>query len=295
MYGISFIISIIGMIRRVDMNKERRKRNVMLAHPYSLRRLMGYKTPYIIQPKLDGIRCLAHITPRGITLRSSTGLEIRSVPHINRVLKMLSDEDVDIVLDGELYKHGMSFEEISSAVNRNTPIKESFEIQFHIFDCILDATQIERLDIIEWLIAPNGDVRKVPSYNARDEEEIMSILDEIMRMGYEGIIIRNPAGVYERKRSGDIMKLKPRRRDIYTIIGYEEEYDKHGDPKGTLGAFVCSSGEEAFKVGTGFTREQRIKYWRRKERMLGKKIVVKYQDKTKNNIPRFPVLVEVLE
>jgi ATP-dependent DNA ligase len=62
------------------------------------------------------------------------------------------------------------------------------------------------------------------------EEEIMEKLEEFMANNYEGIIVRHPDAPYERKRSTNIMKFKPRREDFYTIIGAEEEISIHGEP-----------------------------------------------------------------
>jgi ATP-dependent DNA ligase len=49
-----------------------------------------------------------------------------------------------------------------------------------------------------------------------------------------------------------------------------------------------------FKVGTGFTAEQRQNLWKIKETLIGKSAKVMYQALTNDHIPRFPVFVEII-
>jgi DNA ligase-1 len=114
---------------------------------------------------------------------------------------------------------------------------------------------------------------------------------------YEGIIVRRPHALYKRTRSTDIMKFKPRKSDIYRIVGVKEEVTLFGVLKGTLGALVCASedNETWFSVGSGFTAEQRKVLWDRQEELPGKYVVVKYQALTPKKVPRFPIFAEILD
>jgi hypothetical protein len=95
-----------------------------------------------------------------------------------------------------------------------------------------------------------------------------------------------------------MMKWKPRKSDYYIITGFEEEISIHGEAKGTLGAlWLTSDNGEAFKVGSGtlLTRYNRVNLWNNKESLIGKIAQVKYQHLTDRRVPRFPVLIDIVE
>ena len=269
-----------------------RWKNIMKCYPFEEKRLAKWRPPFIVQPKYDGIRCRAVSTQAGYILLSSEENPIFSVPHINIAL---NNWQPGTELDGELYCHNMSFEEIVSRTSRTTNLHSDYEsIQYHIFDEVVGGSQIERTTHISEYQVKYPLVIS-PFWLCNNLEEILKAYDEILNQGYEGIIVRNIDAPYERKRSTWVMKFKPKKEDTYEIIGFTEEIDKDGSPKDSLGALVCSSGDgKTFNVGTGFTSEQRKHLWEGQDFLRGAKARVKYQHITSGNkVPRFPVFVEV--
>ena len=93
----------------------------MLAQSYDKH---GHKIefPCFVQPKLDGIRCLAIIQDGQVSLWSRSRKRITSCPHIEIELLTIFNSG-DIILDGELYNHDLKhdFEKIISAVRKEDP------------------------------------------------------------------------------------------------------------------------------------------------------------------------------
>ena len=279
----------IPVVNDEPAKKGSRRSGIMLCYPFEEKRLATWKAPYIIQPKLDGVRCRAIITPEEVTLLSSEQHIISHVSHINEELRQ-SFPDTNIELDGELYCHNLSFQEQRKRANAD-------KIEYHIFDIVCRGQQIDRTaELNKWGFFNTAMIKVVPSSLVRDIEEIMELYSKFIDNGYEGFVIRDTYGDYQRKRYTGMMKFKPHQWDLYVILGTQEEVSIDGFPKGTLGAFICTSSEGTiFNVGTGLTRDQRVAYWKIREELVGKKLKVKYQSLTQGNkIPRFPVALEVI-
>ena len=274
---------------------------VMLCYPYDDGRLARWGNKCFIQPKLDGDRCRAIFDEQGsVTLLSSECRVITSVPHVNKSL-MKTFNLKNFELDGELYRHGMSHPDIHGIVARTVNLHDEYEkVQYHIFDVVTHEPQHERVEMLHAFEAAQV-VNKDPNLHivetsfVREYNEIEAVYTSFISEGYEGIILRRWEGHYERKRSTDVMKFKPRRSDHYLIVGVVEECDLQGTPKGRVGAFICTSGTDhtTFRVGTGpvLTAAGRDRWWN--ESPIGKILEVKFQELSKDQIPRFPVAFSI--
>lgn len=276
-------------------NKWQRWKGIMKAYPFEEKRLLKWEPPYIVQPKYDGVRCRAVSTmTAGYLLLSSEENIIYSVPHINMIFQNLG---LTAEFDGELYRHGMSFEDIFSITSRTVNLSSDYEqIKFHLFDVVNDQPQIKRTLMIENLKGLSTHLVVAPFWLCETLDDVMRAYDELVNLGYEGIIVRNKYNIYERKRSTMVMKFKPKKEDRYEIVGVQEELSIEGVPKDSLGALVCKSGDgNTFSVGTGFTRDERVFLWENKHTLVGKYADVKYQHVTSGRgVPRFPVFVKVV-
>ena len=275
------------------MTQWQRWKNIMKAYPFETKRLDKWEPPYIIQPKYDGIRCRAVRIESGYILLSSEENLIFSVPHINVAL---NDLNLNVELDGELYHHGMSFEQITSITSRTRNLHpDHTKIKFHLFDVVTNDHQVERLKAVKEIGEMSRWIIPSPFWVCNNLEEIMVIYNQLIKDGYEGIIVRHYLNLYERKRSTYVMKFKPKKEDTYEIIGSQEEISVDGHPKDTLGSLLCKSGDgNTFSIGTGFTKERRKELWEARDLLVGHFAKVQYQHLTVGKmVPRFPVFVEV--
>ena len=276
------------------------RKGIMLCYPFEERRLKKWQAPYLLQPKLDGDRCRGCIDSQGnVSLLSSEENIITSVPHINSALQNLHLHDVEF--DGELYIPGAPHEAIHGIVSRDVNLSPDHRlVEFHIFDLVNAFPQVQRINQLLDTIPLDkfGPIQIVPNKFVTDIDEIMRAADDFAEKGYEGFVIRDAYASYVRKRSTQMMKFKPRKEDIYEIIGTAEEISIQGDPKNALGALLCKGEDKTtFSVGSGslLTQENRQELWKIRETLIGKWARVKYQHITHaRGVPRFPVVVEIV-
>lgn len=269
-----------------------KRTGIQLCYPLEEKRLAKWEPPYLVQPKLDGERCRAVWVGDSYMLLTSEENIFFSVPHIIKQLNTLNTHEE---LDGELYCHGMSFEQIHSVVSRTENLHPQHEaMDYHIFDLVTKDIQGARLLSLRLKIKQTADTPNlipVPWRMARTMDEVMRAYDEYLREGYEGIIVRNAYAPYMRKRSTYVMKFKPKKEDTYKIIDWKEEISKDGIPKGRIGALLC---EGDFSVGSGLNDDLRSRLWDARHQLVGRTIRVGYQHMTERGVPRFPVILEVI-
>jgi DNA ligase-1 len=99
--------------------------------------------PYIVEPKLDGVRCYIKMVDGDIRMFSRKHKEFVACPHIkeNEFVKKFFETYPDAILDGELYNHELKddFNKIVSLVKKTKPKAEDLEesaklVQYHCFD-----------------------------------------------------------------------------------------------------------------------------------------------------------------
>lgn len=136
--------------------------------------------------------------------------------------------------------------------------------------------------------------------------------------GFEGTMIRRPASEYlfgglsptgknkgkpsgSKGRSYELLKAKSfidiEARVINVLQGEEGNRNEH-----RMGAirlrFTHKTGEFAgkeieCKCGSGFTDEMRENYWTHPSQIVGKDVTIKFQEYSKDGVPRFPVFVAI--
>lgn len=209
---------------------------------------------------------------------------------------------MELELDGELYYHGMEFEDIHSIVSRKVNQHSDFELmQYHVFDVVIDwmpqASRVEALKVVAQACCKMPSIKFVEHREVETEGELFELLYSAYD-GYEGFIVRDPLSTYVRHRSTAMMKFKPKKRDHYLVVGFQEEISIEGVPKGALGSLLCEKDGQVFSVGSGsyLTRENRNRLWEERLTLPGKIALVEYQYLTKDRaIPRHGVLVSLVD
>lgn len=245
--------------------------------------------PVFVQPKIEGDRLRAVCNKKGVQLLSSGAKERISVPHIADELEKFGFKKCE--LDGEVYVHGMKHSEIRSIVSRTVNLHSNYNVmEYHIFDIVSLELQWKRAYYLKNL-KNNIDstiIKVVPMISVDTIEELQKYYERYLSLGYEGIIIRDRNASYARKKCTTLLKLKPRVSETFKIVGYNEEHNLEGMPKGAFGSFICKTSEgQLFKVGSGPTEYQRGLLWKYKEYMVGHSIKIRFQAYTKiRNVPK---------
>ena len=262
----------------------------MLAHKFSEQ---GHKIKYpaLVQPKLDGHRCISQRDNNGVGqnvgLWSRTRKPITSVPHINRAAKLFHGA----ALDGELYNHEYhnNFEELSSLIRQEEP-KEGYEkIQYHVYDIPQSSlTNYERNKRLQELkpLFEGTPIHIVETLVVNNEDELMEAFDHFIELGYEGCIVRNMDGLYVNKRSYDLQKVKEFNDDEFEVVGVKTGKGKMSDKA----IFMCLTKDKLpFDAKMKGKLDDLKQYVTDPSLAIGKMLTVQYQGYSNYKIPRFPV------
>lgn len=267
----------------------------MLAHKFT-DHAHKIKYPAYVQPKLDGIRCIAILDDGKCTLWSRTRKPITGVPHIQRELEKAFPR-VTTILDGELYNHTLksNFEKIVSMVRQEEPAEGHEIVEYHVYDLPNVGggffKRAATLGVMPTLL-PFEKVKFVQTDLVQNEDEVMAKFEEFRAQGYEGAMLRNSSGDYANKRSYDLQKVKEFDDAEFEIVGIEEG---RGKLQGHAGAFQCRTSDgKAFLAKMSGELENLKRYFDDHSLWQGKKLTVKYQGLTgANGVPRFPIGVTI--
>jgi len=263
-----------------------KRQGIMLATLLTKKLFDKLPKPVLVQPKIEGDRLRAKIDNYGEPTLFSSGAKIRTcVPHIQEELKEVCGLWRGIELDGEMYKHGMEHSEIRSIVGRTKNLHPDHKkIEYHIFDIVSTEAQNHRTATLQEFFKDRyfEYLRYVPSCQVCNWEDLQRYYAIFISEGYEGIIIRHPYAVYQRKKTRTLLKFKPRASESFRVLSVIEEKSKDGVLKGTFGAFCCETPEgRVFTVGSGPTKYQRTLIWGNKELFVGNEVKIRFQNYTK--------------
>jgi DNA ligase-1 len=256
--------------------------------------------PAAAQPKLDGIRCIAHVKDGTATLWSRTRKRINAVPHVAREIARLFPTGEHFT-DGELYNHSLKsdFEKIVSIVRKNEPgLPGSEAVQYHVYDIASQpgspwskaSFKDRNKALAEHVNGKSHIVEFVETIPVANEDALMEYFADCMTRGYEGCMVRNLHSFYENKRSYGLQKVKEMTDEEYPIIGVERGRGKDENRP----VFVCKAknGLE-FRARLKGSNGEVSKYLLDKKLWENKELTVRYQNLTGDGVPRFPVGVAV--
>lgn len=265
------------------------------------------KWPCIVTEKLDGIRRIIVKEDGNVKAYSRSGHEDTGIVEIlEEVAKFLPN---NTVFDGELLAKGdfvdsIALRQATNSIANSGGVKTG--LTFNVFDMVpLDefkegASKQNALARKITLAAIMGDVEGVKIL-APDKwweisqafgmhgvtlehvkvvpilglvssiKEVEPIVAPIWQRGYEGVMLNTVSGLYEIKRSKQLLKIKHTEEHVLTVVDMIEGTGKFED---MLGALVVDYKGRRLGVGSGFTDDQRKMLWDNYSTYVGAQIEV---------------------
>jgi ATP-dependent DNA ligase len=256
--------------------------------------------PCMVQPKFDGTRTIAicGLPESEPCLFSRQRKAYAHLEHIQAIVRLLPK---GLILDGELFTTKAHFQTIVGLAKKKTLTEEDRVqhnlLELHCYD-IVDPVKpfTERYAILQDLFRSHASIigstlQLCPTKEVTKESELKPAHDAYVVAKFEGLMIRNKAGLYAvGDRSNDLLKMKEFEDDEFKIIGF---YEADGAEKGcVMWRCVTPKGIE-FGCRPEGTREDRQELFRKGAEYVGKMLTVKYQNLTPDGVPRFPVGITI--
>lgn len=236
---------------------------------------------YLVSEKLDGVRALWD----GEVLRFRSGRTINAPAWFVAALPKQP-------LDGELWIGRGLFERVSGIVRQPVPDDAAWrEVRYMIFELpgapgsfAERAGQIRQLvgqTHVPWLF-------EIRQFFVPDRSILKKRLDEVVKVGGEGLMLHLAEAPYVTGRSDVLLKLKPWQDAEAAVIGQQLGKGRHA---GRLGALrVRTPDGREFMLGTGFSDAQR-----QRPPAIGTTVTYRYRDLTASGLPRFASFLRIRE
>ena len=270
--------------------------DVALAQKFDMKRIKS--TEVFIEPKLDGIRCLAIVENREAKLFTRAGKLITNFNDtVGKELSLLKDG----CYDGEIMSK--DFTALMRQVYRKED-KDISEVYFAIFDYLTLEEWKEKKGKHTLKKRKRTLNRQIGTAHAKEHLKYLKLVryepellpsDEVLKeshdrwvaQGYEGIMIKDTDSLYSFGRDWSVMKYKAFFDADVPVIGLKEGTGKH---QGKLGSFLVDYKGVEVNVGSGLNDELREKLWG-DQTIIGRIIEVRYQEETPDGSLRFPTFV----
>ncbi len=266
--------------------------------------------PVYVTPKLDGIRCLFK---NGVALSRT----LKPIPN-KSIQEWATKYHLQLEgMDGELIVGNPTsptvYRDTNSFVMSHDKVGEFYFYHFDYWD--EKGTYLERMEgYIDSNRVPDN-YRKVIHMKAVDANHVLQLEEQVLEKGYEGIVLRSPNGKYKYGRctikEANAFKLKRFEDAEAVIVGFEEEMHngniaetnelgrtKRSTAKSgmvgkqSLGAFTCRTPEGIeFSIGSGFTQQDRLDYWKSKDSLMGCTVKYKHFPIGVKDKPRHPIFL----
>ena len=254
--------------------------------------------PWFASHKLDGVRCLAVIDENGkCNFFSRTGKVFDTLDVLRE--EMESFGVTNTVFDGEIClstEDGSDdFQGLMKEVKKNDHTIQN--PRFKVFDMLTkeefdtqksDRSFYTRIHFSAVMLT-SFDTKHVSMLKqdmVKSEEHFQELINIATENNWEGLILRKDVG-YKGKRSNDLLKVKKFFDDEYVVKSIETAthriiVDGLEVEEEMLASVIIEHKGCDVGVGSGFDQDERRKYFKNPEQIIGKTITVQYFEQTIN-------------
>ena len=266
--------------------------------------------PIYVSTKFDGIRAM--VIDSVVYSRSLK-------PIRNKHVQKLFGKPEYNGFDGELVVGDIYAKDVFQKTTSGVMSKDGEpDVTFYVFDIFTNNTETykERLYTLndKLVLDQYHNIVATQQLYIQTKEELTELLNKEKVKGGEGLIGRNPNGVYKYGRSTPkeqfSMKFKFFEQEDFEVIGFTERMHNSNEqkrdelgyaerssakdgmiPMNTLGSLVLKYGDTTFNVGTGFSDALRDEIWFNQEKYLGKLASIRYMSVGQAILPRCPSFI----
>ena len=254
-----------------------------------------------IEIKLDGVRVLTIIRKNKVEMFSRNGKQFNNFGHIiSEIENVIKEKPTphDLVLDGEVMS--ANFQDLMKQVHRKDG-KQTKDAILHLFDlCPLtnfqkgrwETNQTERSLLVKaWVEKHSMFLQHVQTLEwenvdldtIKGQKRFIELNKSAVEGGYEGVMIKDPAAMYECKRTHSWLKAKPFIEVTLKVVSVEEGTGRN---VGRLGAILVEGIDDGYEYrlscGSGFSDIQRDEYWSKRNDLIGQLVEIRADAKTRS-------------
>ena len=276
--------------------------------------------PMLGQWKINGVRCLVGaikqddmFNPIKLTYHSREGtdwthlfgwMDEKILNNITKdLIEMMVEEGVH--LDGELYLPNYSVNDINSFV-KNPDLPQHYKLQYWCYDIAMEDTSADkRTKILLSNTLANTKTRIYDATSHKYQEKQFVILptieidniveatrfrDNFIKIGFEGLIVRNKGAEYAfGKRNQSMFKFKRKEDGLFEVVKIVA--DKRGLPIYTLKNDI---NDELFDCTINIPQDRQRTHLEIKDMLVGKKALVEYRERSgKKQVPFHAKIVRI--
>lgn len=264
--------------------------------------------PWFAELKEDGVRGIAHqirnpagnfFSREGKPLNASDEL----LDEVVEFFRLASEQlGVPVVLDGEISSIKGIFNDVVGDVHKKSVGDTVMLKLIDLIPCadfenkVCHTPYTKRREFLESFMELNGHlfprIKLIKRWEVTSVAQAFELAEKLISEGEEGIILKNPNGFWQSKRTKDWLKVK----DINTVdlvVKRLEPGEKGKQFEHIMGAAICDlvtpqGTTIEVSIGGGWSVGQREDYWVNPELIVGQLIEIEYHELTKDGSLRHP-------